>query len=134
MEKFHHSEMYFTPSSRPQPQFSESQNTPPCNYPQPQFSESQHTPPRKSYQDKVIKITGARKTLLNLFQNPMFGQPHSSQTGKSKEDLGKISPYVKNKLNGTFHSMKQTSPKVREGFKKTIKKHKSEPKAHIFVL
>ena len=102
MENFDHPEMYVTPPSRPHPQ----------------FSESLQTPPWKFYNEKVRvrKITGARKKLVNIFQNPMFGQPRpwkeQPQAEKSKEEPRKVSPYLKNKLNGKFHSMKQTSPKV----------------------
>ena len=39
----------------------------------------------------------------------MFGQV---RVDKSKEEPRKVSPYFKNKVNGKFHSMKQTSPKV----------------------
>ena len=97
MENYDHSEMHGSPPSRSQPQ----------------FSECLQTPPKKFYHDKVRKITSARKKLF--FQNPIFGQHRArrdqAQAEKSKEEP-RISPYLKNKLNGKFHSMKQMSPKV----------------------
>ena len=73
----------------------------------------------------VAKRPVARKKLLSIFQNPMFPQGSSSQgpyrpwnensqafPEKAKEDARKISPYMRNKLSGKFHNMKQSSPKV----------------------
>ena len=113
MENFEQSnDMYVTPQ---RPPYSENLQTPPWN-------------DQRCFHEKVDvrKKTGARKKLVTIFQNPMFGQGGSGQAPyrpwkeapqaeKSKEEarkISQISPYMRNKLSGKFHSMKQSSPKV----------------------
>ena len=101
-------DMYVTPHRAP-PQYSDNLQTPPSN-------------DQRFYHEKVdVRKIGARKKLVNIFQNPMFGQPVSAQPSTyrpwSKDpqaEKSKLSPYLKNKANGLFHSMKQTSPKVQQ--------------------
>ena len=64
-----------------------------------------------------LRRSGARKKLLNFYQQtPMFGQPASGQASSfrpwKEAEKSKISPYLKNKVNGKFHSMSKQSPKV----------------------
>ena len=99
----------------------------------PPFSNNLQTPPwsdQRCYEKvEVTKKTGARKKLVTIFQNPMFthGGPaqassyrswkEAPQGEKTKEEprkISQISPYMRNKLNGKFHSMKQSGPKVNE--------------------
>ena len=66
-----------------------------------------------------LRRSGARKKLLNFYQQtPMFGQPASGQASSfrpwKEAEKSKISPYLKNKINGKFHSMSKQSPKVKQ--------------------
>ena len=66
-----------------------------------------------------LRRSGARKNLLNFYhQTPVFGQPEAPGQASSsfrvwkEAEKSKISPYLKNKMNGKFHSMSKQSPKV----------------------
>ena len=45
-------------------------------------------------------------------QAPYRPWKEASQAHPEKEEARKISPYMRNKLSGKFHNMKQSSPKV----------------------
>ena len=69
-----------------------------------------------------FRRSGARKNLLNMYyQAPVFGQqpPGYGQASSSSfrvwkdAEKSKISPYLKNKMNGKYHSMSKQSPKVK---------------------
>ena len=71
---------------------------------------------------KLFRRSGARKNLLNMYyQAPVFGQqpPGYGQASSSSfrvwkdAEKSKISPYLKNKMNGKYHSMSKQSPKVK---------------------
>ena len=66
-----------------------------------------------------FRRSGARKNLLNFYhQTPVFGQPEAPGQASSsfrvwkEAEKSKISPYLKNKMNGKYHSMSKQSPKV----------------------
>ena len=69
---------------------------------------------------KLFTRSGARKNLLNFYhQTPVFGQPAPGQASSSfrvwkEAEKSKISPYLKNKINGKYHSMSKQSPKVKQ--------------------
>ena len=90
-----------------------------------QFSNNQQTPPwsdQRCYEKvEVTKKTSARKKLVTMFQNGGSAQASSyrswkeaAQGEKEPRKISQISPYMRNKVNGKFHSMKQTGPKVNE--------------------
>ena len=69
-----------------------------------------------------FRRSGARKNLLNMYyQVPVFGQqpPGYGQASSSSfrvwkdAEKSKISPYLKNKVSGKYHSMSKQSPKVK---------------------
>ena len=74
---------------------------------------------------KLFRRSGARKNLLNMYyQTPVFGQqpPGYGQASSSSfrvwkdAEKSKISPYLKNKVSGKYHSMPNQSPKVKSKF------------------
>ena len=77
-----------------------------------------------SFRDPKVNFrrSGARKNLLNMYyqatvfgqQPPGYGQSSSSTFRVWKDaEKNKISPYLKNKVSGKYHSMSKQSPKVK---------------------
>ena len=70
-----------------------------------------------------FRMSCARKNLFHMYyqvpvfgqQPPLYGQASSSSSFRVWKDAekSKISPYLKNKVSGKFHSMPNQSPKVK---------------------
>ena len=87
----------------------------------PQYADQSPPPNDHRYYNAEPKVNlrkpCARKNLLNFYQQtPMFGQPAQASSFRpwKEAEKSKISPYLKNKLNGKFHSMSKQSPKVKQ--------------------
>ena len=100
-------DMFVTPN-RAHPQYAD---------PSPPFDDHRYY----NVEPKVnLRRSGARKNLLNFYhQTPVFGQPAPGQASSSfrvwkEAEKSKISPYLKNKINGKYHSMSKQSPKVKQ--------------------
>ena len=105
MDKFS-PDMFVTPN-RAHPQYAD---------PSPPFDDHRYY----NVEAKVnFRRSGARKNLLNFYhQTPVFGQPEAPGQASSsfrvwkEAEKSKISTYLKNKMNGKYHSMSKQSPKV----------------------